>query len=192
MLERPRRRPERRVDRTSHASNCSIQELSRGMLPLSDTCRPLARSPTRPSNASTTARARGRLLASAKSRHRRARCHARCCQMCHPAVGTWHITWCITWHSTWRRQARRCQARSPRHASLGGRQHAFEFRDSNRHAVRWPCKTAVRMGHGSRRWRWRGDSRDQPRRPPRYSPPPERFLIEASRITRPEGARSRV
>ena len=37
------------------------------MLPLSDTFRPLARSPTRPSNASTTARARGRLLASAKT-----------------------------------------------------------------------------------------------------------------------------
>lgn len=115
---RPRRRPARRAGRTCHASSCSIQELSRGMLPLSDTCRPLAQ------------------------------------------------------------LARRCQARSPRHASLRGRQHAFESRDSNRHAVKWPCKTAARMGHGSRRWRWRGDSlraswghprraRDHPRRPTR-------------------------
>jgi len=118
---RPRRRPVRaRAGRTCHASSCSIQELSRGMLPLYDTCRPLAQ------------------------------------------------------------LARRCQARSPRHASLRGRQHAFESRerDSNRHAVKWPCKTAVRMGHGSRRWRWRGDSlraswghprraRDHPRRPTR-------------------------
>jgi len=117
---RLRRRPARRAARISHASSCLIQELSRGMLPLSDTCRPLAQ------------------------------------------------------------LSRRCQARSPRHASLRGRQHAFESRerDSNRHAVKWPCKTAVRMGHGSRRWRWRGDSlraswghprraRDHPRRPTR-------------------------
>ena len=151
---RPRRRPARaRAGRTCHASSCSIQELSRGMLPLFDTCRPLAQ------------------------------------------------------------LARRCQARSPRHASLRGRQHAFESRerDSNRHAVKWPCKTAVRMGHGSRRWRWRGDSlraswghprrardhrggrpailtRDSPRAPGTGA---ERFLLEAFTMIEMRGYRGR-